>query len=386
MKIIEDLRNAPMSRYQVIGISVALLLLLMDGYDLAVMAFVAPSLSEQWALPAPTLGYLISAGIFGLAVGSIALAPLADRIGRRPLTLACLVIITASLLGSGISTNIEWMFVSRFVTGLGIGCLASTLNVLVTELSSNKRRGLAMGIFTAGFSVGATLCGIVARWMIPAFGWQSVFFFGAAVTVVLLLICVRLLPESLEFLLTKQPPNALERANSILDKMGMTRLSQLPTLDTTEPNEGSVREVLSKSMISRTLLLWLGYGCVNAGYFFFNTWIPKIMATSTGDKNIGITLGTMANFGGILGCLIFGVLTSYFAIRKVLVTLLVASGLALLTFAAVLGQTGVAMVVAGLLGLLLMGGIVGFWTQPHAVYSPRARATGNGWMIGFGRL
>ncbi|RYG63489.1 hypothetical protein EON80_21135 [bacterium] len=33
-----------------------------------------------------------------------------------------------------------------------------------------------------------------------------------------------------------------------------------------------------------------------------------------------------------------------------------------------------------------MGGIVGFWTQPHAVYSPRARATGNGWMIGFGRL
>ncbi|AWK73911.1 aromatic acid/H+ symport family MFS transporter [Rhodococcus oxybenzonivorans] len=386
MKIIEDLHSAPMSRFQVVAISVALLLLLMDGYDLAVMAFVAPSLSEQWTLPADSLGYLISAGLFGTAVGSIVLAPIADRIGRRPLTLACLVIIIAGLVGSGFSTNFELMFASRVVTGLGIGGLAATLNVLVSEMSSNRRRGLAMGVFAAGFSIGATVCGIVARWMIPAFGWQSMFFVGAAVTIALLLVCVRLLPESLEFLLTKQPPSALERANSILDKIGMSQLSELPAPDKTESIEGSVREVLSRTMIIRTILLWIGYGCLVAGYYFFSTWLPKIMATTTGDKTIGITLGTIANFGGILGCLVFGVLTSYFAIRKVLITMLTAGGVACLAFAAVLGQTGLAMVVAALIGLLLMGGIVGFYTQPHAVYSPRARATGNGWMIGIGRL
>lgn len=386
MDILKDLENAPMSRFQVIAISVALVLLLMDGYDVAVMAFAAPELSQLWDINASTLGYLLSASLFGMAAGSIFLAPVSDRIGRRPLTMICLSIICAGLLGSVLSTNIELLFVSRVITGLGIGGMVANLNVLVSELSSRKRRGMAMGIYAAGFPIGATLCGFIARPMIPAFGWQSVFLVGAVVTFAMLLMSFRYLPESLDFLLTKRPPNALERINAILARASMPGLTELPPVEPTETEKGGVREVLSKTLIYRTVLLWIGYATLTAGYYFANTWLPKIMTTVTGNASTGVTLGTIANFGGILGCVAFGLLTVYIPVRRLLIATLVGAGIVFLVFSTILDHTGAALVVAAILGLLTTAGIVGFYTLPQDVYSAKARATGSGWMIGVGRL
>lgn len=386
MNVLKDLQDAPMSRFQVFAISVALVLLLMDGYDVAVMAFAAPELSEQWNISASALGYLLSASLFGMAAGSIVLAPLSDKIGRRPLTMICLTIITLGLLGSVFSVNVATLFIARVVTGLGIGGMVANLNVLVSELSSTKRRGLAMGIYAAGFPIGATLCGFIARPMIPAFGWQSVFLVGAVVTFAMLLLSFRYLPESLDFLLTKRPPNALERVNSILTSVGQPTLKALPDIETAEVRDGGAREVLSKPLIVQTLLLWLGYGTLTAGYYFANTWLPKIMTTVTGDANTGVTLGTIANFGGIIGCFLFGALTVYMPVRRLLIGTLAAAAITFAVFSTILGNTTAAMVVAALLGLLTTAGIVGFYTVPQDVYSPKARATGSGWMIGAGRL
>lgn len=386
MSILDDLRTAPMSRYQIIAISVALILILMDGYDIAVMSFATPALSKEWGISDVALGYLLSASLFGMAAGSILLAPIADRIGRRPLSMIAITLITVGMIGSVLSPDQWWLFTARVITGLGVGGMVANLNVLVAELSSDRRRGVALGIYAAGFPIGATVCGFIAQPLIPQLGWRSVFIAGAVITALMLLVSVRYLPESLEFLLTRRPADALQKVNSILGKIGRPALDQLPELEKDSTEKGAAREVFAGRMAFRTIMLWLGYGTLTAGYYFANTWTPKIMANITGDPSLGVTVGTIANFGGIIGCVAFGLVTLYVGVQRLLVATLVAAALSFVLFGLIAAQVGVAMIVALVLGLLTTAGIVGFYTLSPQVYSARARATGTGWMIGAGRL
>jgi len=386
MSVLTDLRHSPMSRYQKLAISIALLIVLIDGYDLAVMSFAAPALSLHWGISDVQLGFLLSASLFGMAAGSILLTPLADRIGRRPLTMIAVAIISIGMIGSVLSPDEGWLFAARVITGFGIGGIAANLNVLVIELSSDKHHGLAMGLYGTGFPIGATICGFLARPLIPQFGWQSVFAVGAVITVLMLVVAYRHLPESLEFLLTKRPPGALEKINATLRRMDRPPLDALPPVEHREADSGGIREIFTGVQAYRTILLWIGYGALAAGYYFANTWTPKIMATATGDPSLGVTIGTIVNFGGIIGSVAFGLLTIYIGVRSLLIGILVAAGVSFLVFGLVMGQLGIALFVAAALGVLISAALLGFYTVSPRVYSTRTRATGTGWMIGIGRL
>lgn len=381
-----DFRTAAMSRFQVMAVVIALVLIFIDGFDVAVMAYAAPSLSREWGIDPVMLGYLLSASLFGMAAGSIFLTPMADVIGRRKLTLASLVVISIGMTLSVFAPNEYVLLAWRVLTGLGVGGMMANLNVLVSEYSSDLRRGTIMGIYAAGYPIGATIGGMVAGPMIPVFGWHSVFAVGAGLTVIMLLVSWRYLPESLDFLVTKQPAGALQRINAILAKAKRPTIEALPTVQLAHGGRSAISEILTHPVRLRTLMLWIGYACLVAAYYFANTWTPKMMATASGDDTLGVTVGVLANAGGILGCFIFSALAMKFRSRPLLVTALLGSAIAYLIFAMVFETISLAMVFALVLGMLTTAGIAGFYAVSPDIYSPRARATGVGWMIGVGRL
>ncbi|MDV6247215.1 MFS transporter [Rhodococcus opacus] len=386
MTIIDDLRQAPMSRFQIRAVIICLVLVLMDGYDVAVMAFAAPTLADAWQIGDVALGYLLSASLFGMAAGSILLTPLADRIGRRRLAILSVAITTVGMVATPFSWDVESLFVARSIAGFGLGGLVANLNVVVAEMSSDKRRGLSMALYTAGFAVGSTLCGFLARIILPASGWESVFILGAALTAVMLVVTWLWLPESLEFLLTKQPAGALEKINRILHSVNQPVMSELPEVPRTSTEQGVTREVLGGIQALRTIALWLGYGFLIAGFYFANTWIPKLITTITGDPSLGVTIGTLANFGGILGCVLFGVLTAHVGLYNLAIGTLVGGAASFAIFSVVAGTAAAAIFVAILLGMLTLSGIAAYYLIGAEVYTAKARATGMGWMVGFGRL
>lgn len=386
MDVLTEFRRSPMTRFQMMAVVIALTLILIDGFDVAVMAYAAPSLSRLWGIDPVTLGFLLSASLFGMAAGSIFLTPLADRIGRRRLALVSLVIISIGMILSVVSINAAQLMTFRAITGLGVGGMMANLNVLVSEYSSDKRRGTIIGIYAAGYPIGATIGGLVAAPLIPLYGWQSVFGVGAVLTVVMLLISWRWLPESLDYLLTRRPADALPKVNNILAKMGHPALAALPAVANIDKTQGAVAEIMSRPVRFRTLMLWIGYACLVAAYYFANTWIPKIISTTSGDDSLGVTMGVISNAGGILGCFIFSALAIKFRSRPLLVWSLGAAAVTYLLFGTVFSNVGVAMVVALFLGILTTAGIAGFYAVAPDVYTARARATGIGWMIGLGRL
>lgn len=119
--ILSEINQNNMSRYQWFVIVVCVCLNIIDGFDVMVMAFTAPSVSAEWSLSGAQIGLLLSAGLFGMAAGSIFLAPLADKIGRRLLILICLAIAGISMLACGLVHSHSMLAALRFVTGIGVG-------------------------------------------------------------------------------------------------------------------------------------------------------------------------------------------------------------------------------------------------------------------------
>ncbi|WP_139007059.1 MFS transporter [Arthrobacter crystallopoietes] len=387
MDVLTEIRTSRMGRFQITAVAIALALILIDGFDVAVMAYAAPDLSREWGLDPVTLGFLLSASLFGMAAGSILLTPLADRIGRRKLTIISMAIISVGMVLSVVSTGPAQLMTYRVLTGLGVGGMMANLNVLVSEYASDKRRGSIIGIYAAGYPIGATIGGFVAGPLIPAFGWQSAFLVGAVLSVIMFAVSWLFLPESLDYLLVRRPPGALEKANRIMARIGRPALSSLPLLPEAEHAQGgAVREILTSPVKLRTLMLWTGYACLVAAYYFANTWTPKIMAAASGDDSLGVTVGVVANFGGILGCFIFSALAIRYRSNRLLMATLAGAAAAYIVFGLIFTQVSVAVVVALFLGILTTAGIAGFYAVAPGVYTARARATGIGWMIGIGRL
>ena len=171
-----------MSSYQWFIVGLAAFLNALDGYDLVAMAFTATPVSEEFNLSGSQLGWLLAAALIGIGIGSLLLAPLADRHGRRKLILVALTIDLVGLTLSAFADSYTELLLFRIITGIGVGGILACVTVVVSEYSNLRFRGLAMSIYSAGYGLGASLCGVLAAQLIPTMGWRSIYVIGAALT------------------------------------------------------------------------------------------------------------------------------------------------------------------------------------------------------------
>ncbi|NLT26218.1 MAG: MFS transporter, partial [Microbacteriaceae bacterium] len=177
-------------------VAICTLLNAIDGYDVLAMAFTAAPVSAEFGLSDTELGWLLSSGLIGMAVGGVSFGPLADRIGRRPVIIGGLVLNIAGMLLAATAPGMGMLLVWRILTGLGVGAILATGAVLVSETVSARRRGLALSVYTAGYSLGATIGGLIAGWLVLEVDWRAVFVLGGAVGAAALVIVLLKLPES----------------------------------------------------------------------------------------------------------------------------------------------------------------------------------------------
>ena len=76
MDLREAIRTQPMRRYQIQTITICFILCVVDGFEILMMAFVAPYLGREWNLGSVEIGFLLSASIIGTALGAILISPL----------------------------------------------------------------------------------------------------------------------------------------------------------------------------------------------------------------------------------------------------------------------------------------------------------------------
>jgi len=381
-----DQKNMVGFQWAVIGLCFVINML--DGFDVLVMAFTAASVSAEWRLSGIQIGYLLSAGLIGMALGSLLVAPWADRYGRRPLILCCIAIAGSGMVASSMATSASMLGFWRLFTGVGIGGILASSYVIAGEFANKKWRGLAISLQATAYALGATLGGVIAAKIIPMTGWRSVFLYGGMATLVTLPIMYLLLPESIAYLLSRQPRHALGKVNRLLGRVGIAHLSSLPTdlpAIPSTPRE-ALRSLFADGMHRSTLLVWAGFFLVMFGFYFVMSWTPKLLVSAGLSNEQGITGGVLLNLGGIIGTSLIGLLAAHYKISRVLSIYLVLNSLALATFVNLIPNLTLSFALVLVIGVLVNGCVAGLYAMTPSLYSTQQRVTALGWGIGIGRV
>lgn len=383
----DELNHKPMNHFQWFVVFICILLNVIDGFDVLVMAFTAAAVSAELKLSSSELGMLLSAGLFGMGFGSMFLAPLADKIGRRHLILICLIISGISMLLASMTATAFQLGAMRFVTGLGIGGILASSNVIASEYASLRWRSLAVSLQSTGYAIGATVGGIVAIALIGDFGWRSVFLTGGLTTLFMLVVGFFVLPESLDYLLARKPKDALNRINHLAQKLNLTALTALPqTVADTVVRKQSIKKMFEKGLGVQTLLLWFSFFSVMFGFYFVMSWTPKILASNGMTQEQGVTAGLLISAGGMFGAILIGLISSKLRIFYAQAGFLAVTTVVILLFLNSLSQLNVALIFALLVGMMANGCVAGLYAISPTIYDADIRATGVGTAIGFGRI
>ncbi|TDD90011.1 MFS transporter [Saccharopolyspora karakumensis] len=378
---------APMSGYQWLIVALCTFMNCLDGFDVMAVAFTGPSVTEEFGLNGSQFGLLVSVGLIGMALGSMLLAPFADLIGRRPLILISLALGTIGMFGAAMAPSVLVMGLFRLVTGIGVGGILASTNVIASEFSNAKNRGLAIGIYTAGYGIGATLASLVAKSTVGG-DWRIVFYAGGFGTLLALIVIAVLLPESIAFLEQRRPRAALERINRTLARMGMDSISS-PELDqasSARKNAGQAGSGWLKQLLAPTILLWIIFITIMFGFYFVNSWTPTLLAEEGLSKSAAVSAGMAISIGGTVGSVLYGLAARLRPPRVVLIGFSLLSAAMMVVFILSTSILWLGFGIGVIVGALINGCIAGAYTVGPPLYPSHLRSVGMGWALGMGRI
>jgi MFS transporter, AAHS family, 4-hydroxybenzoate transporter len=264
--------------------------------------------------------------------------------------------------------------------------LASTVT-LASEYAPERQRNLILGVVLAGYPIGATLSGIVAAQIIPTYGWRAMFTFAGLCTLISLPFAIFILKESWEWLIKRQPKNALIRVNFIAESMNYAALTELP-IATAAGEKAPVSEMLAGLLGSErratTIKLWSAFFPGFATLYYLTTWIPGLAERTGMSTTMAIYAGTVFNLGAIFGNPSQGYSSQKVGLRSSIIAFYIFTATLMALFGFVSGDW-TTLLVFGLIGFGVQGGLVGLYTIAARVYPAEIRNTGVGWAIGLGR-
>ena len=315
---------------------------------------------------------------------------MSDLIGRRKTILLSILLIGSTVFLTGYANSLWQLIVLRFVSGLGAGAMLASQATLAAEYSSEKFRALSVAAVTAGYPLGAVVTGAVAGIVMPEYGWRGMFFLGGGLTLGMFVVAFFLIPESLQFLIEKQPSNALDRVNVILKKLKRDPLTELPKVVANKKASpgliSNMRSLLAPSHRSKTLTLWTTFFFCFSTLYFLMSWIPKLVINAGFSEQTGHNAFLLFNLGGVIGIFLLGMLSTRWKLSGLVCFFLLTSAAGMVIFAFLPAQQGLLLAVIFLIGIMQQGGFTGLYGVATKIYPTDIRSTGVGWAIGLGRL
>jgi MFS family permease len=363
-----------------------ILLNALDGFDVLSSAFAAPGITQEWGIERAALGVMLSAELVGMGFGSVILGGVADKIGRKPAMLLCLVIMAIGMYFAHLATGVNNLTIWRFVTGLGIGGMLAATNAMTAETSSKASRGLAMALYVIGYPVGGVIGGFAAQsWLLVDYDWRAVFLFGSIVTAIMIPIVLLLVPETPAYYAARRPEGALDKINKSLRSLNQPPIDALPEIAPSAPKP-KVTDILSNPRLRPvTLLLAFGYLLHTLTFYYILKFAVQIVADSGFSQPEAASTLTWANIGGAIGGALFGFLLKKWDIRGPTAVVAVLGSAAVVYFGTGQDTLWGWRMAAFLTMFFLNAAIVGYYAAFARGFPAYARATGTGFVLGVGR-
>lgn len=387
INLTELMDNCRIGAVQVRVFALCLASLIMDGFDVQVMAFVATTMFAEWNVPPPTLGGLLAWGHAGVLAGAIIFSTMADKIGRRPVLVGATLFYAVMTVATAFAQDVEQMRWLRFIAGFGLGSIIPNATALVGEYSPKRTRVAWIMCITVGFTAGAAISGFVANALIDAFGWRAVFVFGGIVPFVIAILMLVWLPESLQFLAVRG--RSRERLASWLKQLDPTlRIGSDTRFTANETSRQGIPfwHLFREGRAFVTLLFWIVNFTNILALYSLAGWLPLIFQNLMGyDRGTANLLGTFVQVGGTVGA--FGLA---WLITRAGFTPMLALTFAVATVSVALIGQGFSLpmlyVIVTIAGWCIVGGQPGLNALASSYYPTYLRSTGVGAGLGVGRL
>ncbi|HSC14641.1 MAG TPA: MFS transporter [Gammaproteobacteria bacterium] len=360
--------------------------LFVDGFDVQAITYVVPTITREWGLVRGQLWPALTAGLVGVMLGAMFLAPLADRVGRRRVIVySCVAFGSLSLLTLSADT-LSSLVVLRFLTGLGLGSALPNAIGLASEYAPHKHRALVVMFVGSGVSLGAIGAGIAATQLVAPFGWRAVFVVGGILPLVLAVLLARWLPESIRF--AALLPNRQAEAKRLLRKIKPELGDDVVIASHgAEGGKATVLDLFTDGRGFATLCLWVAFFMSLLNVYLAINWLPTSLEASgyTDAQASGMT--TLYHVGGVVGTYAIGLLMDRLGAHRMVLVALLLAAVGFYTFAtATEMQQWATTAVLALAGVGVIGGQVGANALATMTYPVAMRATGLGWALGVGRV
>ncbi len=368
--------------------AVGALCLVMDGFDAQGIGFAAPAISEDWHVARASLAPVFAIGLFGMVLGSLFISPQADRFGRRPILIAATFFFGVCMLTTSYVQDINQLLWLRFLTGFGLGGVMPNVLALTSEYTPVRHRTLSVMIMGAGFTTGAAVAGISSAFLIPAFGWRSLFVAGGIAPLVIGTIMLRFLPESGGFLVVKGAAHR-QVINTVAKIFPAVRHSQTGHFIVLEPARARtpVAHLFRAGRTGPTILLWIISFMNLLELYFLSQWLPTLLRTSDLPLRTALSASTLLQVGGIIGTVLLALLTRRVSLARILLVNFALAALAIATIGYTIVPAAVLLfytVFAA--GFGIIGGQPGVNALTADYYPTFVRSTGVGWAQGIGRV
>ncbi|KVA47207.1 MFS transporter [Burkholderia cepacia] len=360
------------------------LIIVFDGYDLAVAGIALPAIMKEMGVNPAQAGFMVSSALFGMMFGNIVFGTVAERIGRRRAIAACLTLFSVFTAAAGLAPTPVLFGVARFLAGIGIGGVMPNVIAHMTEYAPRRVRNTLVTLMFSGYSVGGMLAAVMGKGMIDAHGWQSVFV-AAGAPVLLVPLLMKWMPESLPFLIRHGRTDELARIAQRLDPAYRRQPGDcyvVPRVDHT--GNAPVRQLFDDGRGFSTVMFWIACFMCLFMVYALSSWLTRLMAGAGYSLGSALTFVLVLNAGAMVGAIGGGWLADRLPIKTVLVSmyLLAAVSITLLGYPM---PTALLFVLVGLAGASTIGTQIVNCAYAGQFYPMAIRSTGIGWTLGVGR-
>ncbi|MFU9813116.1 3-(3-hydroxy-phenyl)propionate transporter MhpT [Acinetobacter radioresistens] len=346
-------------KHSIITVVICFLIAVIEGLDIQAAGIAAAGIREHFGLDSSQLGIFFSAGILGLLPGALIGGRYADRIGRKKVLIWSVATFAVFTLCTVWVNSFYSLLLVRLLAGAGLGAAMPNLITLASEAVSPAQRGRAVGLMYCGMPVGAATLSYIASLEFGA-DWKNIFYLGGLLPIIVIPIMVKFLPESHEFLQSRQLQPRIETPNSF-------------------------KPLFNQENLLRTLLVWGSYFLTLMVVYIMLSWLPSLFMELGFSRKEGSTAQFFFMVAATVGTIILGILTDRWKKAYVIVLMYggIAAGLFSLNAAGSLQQMYWAAALTGAFVIGCQGVLYAFGS---IVYPTNIRASGVGMASAVGRV
>jgi AAHS family 4-hydroxybenzoate transporter-like MFS transporter len=376
--------------WQMVFVLLTALTIVFDGVDNQLLGIAVPALMRDWSLPRGSFAPVLASGMIGMMVGGALAGLVGDRMGRRFALIGSVIIFGVLTAAAAVVNDVRTLAALRFLAGLGLGGAMPNAAALASEYVPRRHRPLAITLTIVCVPLGGTLAAFVAGYVMPVFGWRTLFAVGGTLPLVVAVVLLQLLPESPRYLARR--PERWPDLERILRRIGHAVPAGSAFVDLGEKTvaRASVGALFAPDFRRDTLALWGAmFACMLSVYTAFN-WVPSMLAGAGLGLSVASNGIAAYNLGGVAGAITGGFFIARIGSRVTMLSITAAAivGAFILALMPIVATSDPVPIVAmlGFTGASVNAIQTTLYALAAHVYPTSVRATGVGTAVAFGRV